>query len=1512
MEEYIELDRRFRDLTDKEREDTVLLSMWGFQEAGGGDSWEQLLKSERVVVLAEAGSGKTWEMRNQAARLTKSGRPAFFIPIEALEKSDVRGFLSMEPGEVERFDGWLAMEDQPAWIFLDAVDELKLIHGKIEHALGKLVQALGPARDRARVLLSCRPTDWRPVKDMEIFQTKFPPSDPKIERVEQEGGDDAFLAPVREKKQARTAATEPEIKKLRCVILLPLGKEQIERFAVANGVGDPKALLAEINRREAWAFARRPLDLKGLIANWRANGSLGTLRQQHETDIANSLRDDPDRRDQDVLSPEKARDGAERIALALLLTKRRAIKAPEQTAGDIDASTLDASDILTDWTEAQVKSLLRRSIFDPATYGRVRFHHRSIQEFLAAARLAKLCASGMTKRKLRALLVADTYGERIVIPSMRPVAAWMSYDHADICREVLAREPEVLILHGDPETLPLNVRQNLIRSYVDAYKGGDWRGLQMPVAEVQRLANPELASEIKAAWREPKENEEVSEFLLKLIWLGSIQDCADIAAEALLDASLGPYARLLAAKALSDCKRVDLLRAAADDMLSKPERWPDRIAYSISHDLFPEVITAHELETLIRRTPEPTNSVSGFSWNIYTLIDKIEPGSDAAISLRNLLARLIREGCDPNSDWYNLSSQFEHLSGALAKLCCRQMERTSMRNAELIHAGVVACTFHGTRDVVGREDVEQLKRQFAALDQYRDEAFWCELDMLLAVKHGTGRSLLFELLHEGAISSLRKTDWDWLFKELTQPRTAEAQDVAFYALVDIWLELGKPATELSQLNDAVKHDKALSEFLVNLTKPAPPDKAMQKMQRQQAAFKAKREAEQQRIEKSWSDWKKAVDADPAGSFEGKRAQNSMWALLQWLSFGDENRSHLGYANWRAVRATLGDTIADGFEHTVRSYWRETTPRIWSTRKPAERQSIWGSQNAALTGLNVEVSTVENWKKKLASAEARRAAEWALTDLNGAPEWLDVLAKDHEVEVRAALLAELEAEFKEIDTLQHPHTLNLLRYGQERARDLAVPAIKHALRSWPQPPKEPDKEATYIANLDTTLSIVVLADACDAAFADQCEKRYLSRPKGIGAIIWLQGLCACDLKRGVRAFKKALLKLPKKERLKFAIEWFGSVFGMRDRSRVPITLKADAALLLELTQLVFKYVRREDDIDHKGEVYSPGPRDEAESARNRLLTALIELPGEDGYRAVLTLSDEPLFAHMADRIRMLARNRAANDSEADALSPMDFRALESRYETLPKTRDALFQVMLDRLEDMEHDIRHHAFSDREVLAGIDQEVKMQPLLAKKFEDSARGQYQVVREDEAADRKKNDVKLLASSVGLQAVTEIKIGDKWTVSQLESALKSQLLGQYLRHANCTAGCLLVTYARGKTFKNPDTKKPITFEQVIARLRKFATKLEAAERGRVRLSVFGLDLRPPLQASKAGPAKKRKAAGAKAKRKSLARAKPRSNSSTRGSLKSPRFVKHGLTKTATRKPGARRNARRTPTRSA
>jgi hypothetical protein len=194
-----------------------------------------------------------------------------------------------------------------------------------------------------------------------------------------------------DRAQKKAALDEAKARPWRNVGLMPLSREQIREFAVLQRVADPDALLEDIRRRDAEEFTERPQDLIEIYADWREHHRIRTHREQVETNIATKLRPGIERKERAQLSQEKAIEGASRLALAATLTRKLTLR--HSAASDtVDASEapLDVGKILSDWPEPERSTLLERPLFGFATYGRVRFHHRSVLEFLVAKRLEAL------------------------------------------------------------------------------------------------------------------------------------------------------------------------------------------------------------------------------------------------------------------------------------------------------------------------------------------------------------------------------------------------------------------------------------------------------------------------------------------------------------------------------------------------------------------------------------------------------------------------------------------------------------------------------------------------------------------------------------------------------------------------------------------------------------------------------------------------------------------------------------------------------------------------------------------------------------------------------------------------------------------------------------------------------------------------------------------------------------------------------------------------------------------
>ena len=329
----------------------------------GGTTWQDLLRSRRVLMISEAGAGKTYECREQARYLWNAGEPAFFVELAGLGVGGLRGLLDQE--EEARLDAWLSSQSEVATFFLDSIDELRLSLGSFEMALKRLKKVIGSNLGRSQIVVTTRPVPF----DEQLVRRLLPiPA--------AEPNEETFVKIVMSDRQARQVSEKDDSSApdWRTVALMPLSDAQILEFARNQGINDPRELMEDLERRNAQEFARRPQDLIELCADWRDHKRIRTHHDQVATNVRVKLQPREDRPEPAELSVEKAIDGAARLALAMLVTRRFTIRHSAASDSIADEAALDPTIILSDWNPNERKALLERPLFGFASYGRVRFH----------------------------------------------------------------------------------------------------------------------------------------------------------------------------------------------------------------------------------------------------------------------------------------------------------------------------------------------------------------------------------------------------------------------------------------------------------------------------------------------------------------------------------------------------------------------------------------------------------------------------------------------------------------------------------------------------------------------------------------------------------------------------------------------------------------------------------------------------------------------------------------------------------------------------------------------------------------------------------------------------------------------------------------------------------------------------------------------------------------------------------------------------------------------------------
>lgn len=1430
------IDRTFQDIPDDKLTEANQLSFLADLRWHHGSTWDDLLKSQRVLIISEAGAGKTYECRERQKALWAVGEPAFYLELAGLAQRKLCEMLSAE--EETRFAAWLASQSDTATFFLDSIDELKLSLGSFKQALNSLAKAVPGRLGRIRVVVTSRPI---PI-DQQLLREMLPIPPSADARAAEEAFADIAMGDARKNDPEKKAAPEP----WRNVALLPLSNEQMKQMAVSEKVGDPDALIAAIRRHNAEEFARRPQDLIELCADWHEHGRIRTHREQVASNVSVKLKPRTDGPEKVALSPDKALEGASRLALAATLTRKLTLRHSVEADRNCDASErpLDPAEILSDWSAEERATLLERPLFGFASYGRVRFHHRSVIEYLAAQRILRLRERGMPTKAIKRLLFATTPQRELVVrPSMIPVTAWMALHDDRSFDEVLAREPSILFDHGDPESLSAANRQRALRAYVDRYSDGGWRGLRVPRVQVHRFASDDLGPLIQELWTSGIENPEVRDLLLSLIGAGKNQDCADIAYYVAADISRGDDERLDGLQALIglDDARLDVVTSS---IANEPSAWSNRLTRHAIVRLFPTHLPVDRLCKILARVEEKARSVGDMTWHLPRLIEHAAVEDGALDALCQGLTALVGESLswDDNA-WPHTTTKRQFLVPALLATCRRQLAQGVTSDA-LFRSTAMASRL-GDREYESSEHRQALRKALhEAPVEIRMAVFLADDAFTQSQKAQTDVfRRFFEVAHHGPVALAADRDAAWINVLLAdQSRPADQRAMLLEAASTLRPESMERTEHLASLRPLVADLPELVARLDEWTKPPKRNAEWERMEREHDKRRKQEARRNAKARASWIAFWREVASKPDAVFADDRSGNTAWNLWRAMErSGDDSRAS-GW-NRRFVEAQFGKDVADRLRLAVMKYWRDDRPTLRRERPADQKGAFLIRWQLGLAGVAAEAED-PSWAGKLTQDEAMLAARYAPIELNGYPAWLEALVAAHPGVVDSILGDEVSAELAE-PPAQHCITLQNIRYAGPTVQTMFAPRLRAWLdaKSWQSGPVE-EQTANY-DRLRQTIEILLKHD--DEETIAHIRTLAIGELQGsaIGPLsgVWLPAVFRLDPVAGTDVLEAMLQPFPPSQYGE-PVNWFANLFGDRhDRSDVSLAHPDfTPTLLLRLTRLAYQHVQPDQDLERREGVFTPDVRDNAQSARSHILGALLATIGPEGWAAKLQMIGDPLFGHFKDRIAAIARERAAEEADASAFAEAEVVSLERYGELPPKTRDDMFALMNDRLTDLD-DLLLRDDSPRAAWELIKDEKIMRQQIAHELRSNANKAYVVDQEAVTADEKETDLRLRSSVSDQEAVIELKIGEKpRSGAQLRAAIKDQLVTKYMAPEGRRAGCFLVTVNSDRSWNHPDTGAPLDFAGMIAMLNDEAARLEREMGGTIRLVAKGLDLRPRL----------------------------------------------------------------------
>lgn len=1413
---YIQINRTFHELAvDRGDDDNTALGRRTLNSQPL--QWQDLLAHHRVVILSEAGSGKTKEIRHVARTLRNEGKRAFFVRLEHV-RSDIED--AFEEGTYEDFMAWVASREE-GWLLLDSVDEARLRDPRdFELAVKKIGRLIAPVAQSAHVVLTGRSTAWRAKSDYRLCQQHLPHKVTDNDS-EQDLQDHNV---VRKSKQ--------QVSSFLIVSLDDIQGEQMETFLAGKGVQNVRAFRTAVERADAADLTTRPQDLTDLIEYWQANYKMGSRLELMKASVARRLLEaNPDQSALKPIALETLREGAQLVAAACTLGQKSAVRVPD---GVDNQEGISIREVLPKWNDAECEILLGRPIFEQGIYGTVRFHHRSVREFLTAEWLHRLIVSDASRMQIENLFFRSQYGLEVIVPTMRPILPWLAILDGRILERVSRLAPEVLLEGGDPCQLPLATRSSILRQLCERMSGPA-NTLSFPeYSAVQRFANDDLTPDIKALLTEYGEDGDIAGFLLRMIWQGELRGAA-IEAKAFALRSREKYTRIAAFRALSAVGAPADREEVRNAVLSESEEIDREWLGELVQDLPVDDCSIKWLVEAVKRAAKPKR----FSSDRLTRLLPDYLSQVPLDSLSKLAAQfneLLQVPPVRDKSYCRISKRYGWLIRATGLMAHRLVEA---RDPSTLDVAVLSILRKIPRAIVyGDADasaVDESLRQFVPQwPELNHQLFWHDVVETRAERAGNGErvSEYWQVDGHSSYWNLGSDYFDTFCADLAQRVLLDDKLIAL-TMAYTWYQLVEnPAESLQRLQKLSHGQPVLVTKLQEYQRPAVDYAA--KWKEQQAHHKREAEARAQERgnqERKWQEHLTANLPELSQPTHPEKATNDQVYLLKVMQDASTDSLHWSEGNWAALIPLFGEEVARAFRKGVVGFWRGYRPQLRS--EGAAPNSVATEVILGLAGLIIESSEETDAFNRLSQADVALATRYALLELNGFPSWLTTLYNLHPQTITELVFGEIAYEL-EAETSENPknEVLQKAAWNALWMFNSLAPLILERLK---KPVSDP-------GNLSKLLAILKESSLEDSSIAGLAAENAVAAKDLDIATAWYAVWVGTAPDVAVPALSSRLAQTSETDKSEFAMRFLialmGTFRGDKGSRQAFKTVNHLKALLL----LMHEHIKVEDDIDRTGSgVYSPGLRDDAQHARDALFSDIRALPGKEAYLALMEIS----LKHPSEQYRPWAESWAKAKATADAdispWTPDQVADFDKKLERTPNNHRDLWYLAVDRLENLKRDLEEGDSSIADVLKRVKLETEMRNYIGDWCRQHAGARYIIPQEEELADAKRPDLRFHAGADLGPVPAELKLAEKWTGPKLFERLDAQLCGDYLRDRRSSRGIFLLVHQgekAGTKWTIPDSGQRVSFSELIEALQAHWAVLSSRYSHVEDVRVIGIDL--------------------------------------------------------------------------
>jgi hypothetical protein len=1393
----IELQRTFGHYTEPQTDDDEVDWHRYFSSNPRRLRWEDLHQKRVSVILGEAGIGKTAELQLEAQRLNASGRFAFFVPLNALKAKDQ---WQMALGSAwSAFRAW-QQSGEDAYFFLDAVDEARLhSHVDFAQALWVVREALLSNMSTVRIVLSSRMTDWtvREVRDA-VTAHLFQPIARAVAQPSQQSVSQGRAG-------ISDAAPAEGIEELTVVTLDALSGAEARQCARHFGLADEAGFWTAVDEGDYDFMASRPLDLRWMVELWNQRRVFGTYAELIEANLSARLNDINPSYEQagKVLSDARLREGAIELAAAMEFGGYSYITVSR--TGITQAPVLNPFAVLRTWKPTDVQLLLATAIFDEASFDRVKFHHRSVREYLAARWVHDKVVLGVPFIRLKELFVSKADGVMTLIPARRSVLAWLAAVDADARSWVVSNFPDILLHEGDPESWD---RTSADRAFTSFIANSEARPLSLQrhtsrseYMRVSRALSPGLVSAIIGKPHAAAYSRSIS---YRLAMHGKLADCAAPAFEIYLDTSRLEWERASALAILENVGTgrqreqvfadIESGKVHTNELLASALPCVDWTSLGASKlaDVFRSVGKEGDfgngpVANAIRRDILPKTDVSSAMLLLRAVIEaspKPEPGQP--------FARFPRDD-QPAGSW---------LLHVFPYCLERVLELTEEVGESSLPFLIEAVEQLETLRLGGFADNDEVERVRTAIRQLPQLRWALALAIARADKSGTPANPL--VWANSCVVSFDEEDLPELTRRVHDAAVSPGEQA-------VWFNVG--AEVALKYRRGRTRKLALKGLLGELSGPRFAA-VLKRYQQLIAGARSRRLWDfDNRIERldtrnRLAELVAGLTVDGSTIADGSDAERVQ--RLFNLAYGHSAYDDKGVIKLDVVESSLGLEAAELLSCGLQSFWKKIQPPNPSDF-PGGR--IAGPGLAALAGVTLSALDTLAFSR-LSADEVSIAAQVAVWALPGPPEWFETLHSAWPQVVEAVLNPWVLREITE----PKPGTgirgaFVMAMRCPSSIRPGLISGATSLLLSGSVKNTETVKQLLPALHEDGLMT--------DAEFDCVCQS-HLQLAQSVEVqfenFSWLQIWASARPHVAWTWFKEELCR--KTGDVESYVNTFATTMGGLEWLIQPWDDSA-IALLLEVAAVLKEHSFHATDSDDPDEAWF-GPR--TKQMFYAIARGLVRVRGGAGLKALQQLIAEE--TQLERRLDLLGLLQEHAELEASAAQPWDIerlRRLHSAFDCDPQNEAQLFDQVVARLEEIRTSLEEGPFSERKLFPSGTPEKHLQLWLASKFRDTQNRWFSVHREEEVDNDKKTDIQL-SCRFGNVCV-EIKPADadrSYSANSLVDTLQTQIVGQYLKGNNSTRGILVLVQLDSKGYDIPGGAKKQPFEALVEYLETHAQRIK------------------------------------------------------------------------------------------